>query len=148
MPLIHFVETKESEKNKCLCYWVESFYLKGRKIQVMTSEIIEAQNLDHLLWVFSQKSFVPHEVGCPEEADPLTPVYIVTETKKIPGFDVLVMSTECPLDYVAQFTESVHFVCMDNDAHRKRCRQYWLEARKRGFELKHHRYRPLAALKN
>ncbi len=148
MPIIHFVETKESEKNKRLCYWVERFYLKGDRIQIGVSELIEAQNLDHLLWVFNQRSFIPHEIGYPEPPDPLTPVYIVPEKRKIPDCDVLIMNLELPLDFVSRFKESVHFVCIDNDTQKEQCRKYWLEAKQRGFDLKHHRYRPLATLRN
>jgi len=147
MPLIHFVETKEAEKNKCLCYWVGRFYTQGKKIQIIVSEHLEAQNLDHLLWVFNQRSFIPHEIGCPEKPNPLTPVYIASEEKKIPGFNVLVMSRECPLEFVEFFEESVNFVYMDNQENRNWCRNYWIEAKKRGFNLKHHPYKPLGQLK-
>ena len=148
MPLIHFVETKESEKNKCLCFWVEKFYSLGKKVQIAVLEHVEAQNLDYLLWVFSQKSFIPHEIGYPGEYDSLTPVFILTEDIKIPQCEVLVMSRLCPLDFVSRFSESVTFVCLDSEDQRKECRNYWLEAKERGFELKHHRYRPLGALRS
>ena len=104
MPVIHFVETKESEKSKCLCYWVEKFYLAGKKIQIVVSEHIEAQDLDYLLWVFNQRSFIPHAIGYPETDDILTPVHILTEESKIPDSEVLIMSRECALDFVSQET--------------------------------------------
>lgn len=141
MTVLHFVETTKTEKNKCLCSWVERFYSRGYKIQVITSDHLEAQNLDHLLWVFRQASFIPHQIGTPNNtADSLSFVFLTTELVKIPEISILVMAHKCELDFLKVFEQSVHFVCMDDNERKLQSRNYWTQAQKMGFELKHHPY--------
>ena len=141
MTILHFVETRQTEKNKSLCSWVERFYLKGHKIQVTVSDHLEAQTLDHLLWVFRQASFIPHQIGAPNgTTDSLSFVFLTTELVKIPETSILVMAHKCQLDFVKAFEQGVHFICMDDNEHKVQSRNYWTEAAKIGLELRHHPY--------
>ncbi len=147
MPIIHFVETRQPEKDKCLCAWVEKLYIRGLKIQVFVSDLMEAQNLDYLLWVFKQQSFIPHKIYASGNDYTLTPVIISSEKIRLPKADALVMSRGCSLEFVRHFKEAVHFICVDDEAFKSGSRQYWITAKEQGFDLKHYPYRPLGRMR-
>ena len=62
-------------------------------VLVVTDSTIAAQNLDQMLWSFSQESFVPHRIITrPGQEPPLEPVVIVSSSMFLPGFQVVVAS--------------------------------------------------------
>ena len=73
------------------CRLTEKAYLRDLSIVISNDTLADARSLDELLWTFSERSFVPHEV-CPDEhsMDPATRVQLVALPTPTPGADLLV----------------------------------------------------------
>jgi DNA polymerase III subunit chi len=77
------------------CRLTEKAYLRDLSIVIANDTLEDARSLDELLWTFSERSFVPHEV-CPDEhsVDPATTVHLVAlpsaTSWPMPGADLLV----------------------------------------------------------
>jgi DNA polymerase-3 subunit chi len=77
------------------CRLTEKAYLRDLSIVIANDTLEDARSLDELLWTFSERSFVPHEV-CPDEhsVDPATKVHLVAlpsaTSWPMPGADLLV----------------------------------------------------------
>ena len=77
------------------CRLTEKAYLRDLSIVIANDTLADARSLDELLWTFSERSFVPHEV-CPDEhsVDPATKVHLVALPSStpwpMPGADLLV----------------------------------------------------------
>jgi len=136
-----FVETRTDEKRKLLCKWVEHFYENGRKVQVSVDSTTAAQNIDQLLWTFSQGSFIPHKIISTATPQPfLEPVAIAVGQIKLQELDVLIADASVGLDIMEQFDLVVHFILMDDPEKRQESRLLWQAAKERGFQLQHSPY--------
>ncbi len=62
------------------CELVGKAYAGGRKVAVRTADMAAAQQLDQLLWTFSQQSFIPH-VLAESKLTAETPVIIDTAAR-------------------------------------------------------------------
>ncbi len=67
-------DVDEMARLNLACRLAEKAYLGGQRVVVRCGSVDEARALDERLWVFSEKSFVPHELV--ERADDDTPVCI------------------------------------------------------------------------
>jgi DNA polymerase III subunit chi len=81
-------EASDPARLKLACRLAEKAYLAEHRVLVWHTDPAELQKLDELLWTFSDRSFVPHEITRPGEAGeapvllaagaaPLTPVELV-----------------------------------------------------------------------
>jgi DNA polymerase III subunit chi len=99
----------------------------------------EAQQLDDLLWTFSQGSFIPHRVVRGELASPpLEPVLIGVNQQPAPGrWNVLInLAAEVP-EFVSQY-ERVAEVVDANPVRREQSRERYRFYRDRGYKLNTH----------
>ena len=77
------------------CRLTEKAYLRDLRIVIANDTPADARSLDELLWTFSERSFVPHEV-CPDghSLDAATKVHLVASPSPTPwpmsGADLLV----------------------------------------------------------
>ena len=131
-----------------LCQWVNTFYEKGRMVQVVTDSTPAAQHLDQLLWTFAQGSFIPHRIlGADEtdrsaDSDPaetalMEPVVLTIGNNVAPGYEVIVADSPVDLDFLLHFKVAVHFVLLDNTEQRQESRLLWQKARDQGVEAEH-----------
>lgn len=99
----------------------------------------EAQQLDELLWTFSQGSFIPHRVVRGEVASPpLEPVLIGVNQQPAPGrWNVLInLAAEVP-EFFSQY-ERVAEVVDANPVRREQSRERYRFYRDRGYKLNTH----------
>jgi DNA polymerase-3 subunit chi len=99
----------------------------------------EAQQLDELLWTFSQGSFIPHRVVREALTEPpAEPVLIGLNQPPAPGrWDVLVnLAADVP-DFFSRY-ERVAEVVDGNAARRERSRERYRFYRDRGYKLNTH----------
>jgi DNA polymerase-3 subunit chi len=78
----------------------------------------EAKALDDLLWTFSERSFVPHDLCLDQEFDAATPVHIGLDAATLPAGNLLVNLTDrlpAGLERYARVAE-----IMDADLERRR----------------------------
>jgi DNA polymerase III subunit chi len=96
----------------------------------------EAQQLDELLWTFSQGSFIPHRIVRGELAQPaLEPVLIgVNQPPSAGRWDVLINLAEEVPEFFSRY-ERVAEVVDANEVRRERSRERYRFYRDRGYKL-------------
>jgi len=135
---IYFVETKSDEQKRLLCRWVEHFYEEGRKVQVVTDGALGAQQLDQLLWTFSQASFVPHRiVSSPNQPPGREAVAVTAGEVPLEGYHVVVCDGPVSREFLGRFPLALHFVLLDDAQRREHSRALWQWAREQGHTVRH-----------
>lgn len=135
---IYFVETDARDQRICLCRWVERFYEEGKRVRIVVDSTMAAQNLDSMLWSFSDLSFIPHRIWGPDWEDSRAePVVITVGEAALEGFDVLVCDGAVELELMECHPVAVHFILRDDQERKQASRLLWQRAKERGF-LAHH----------
>jgi len=134
---IYFVETAVSEQRVLLCRWTERFYMKKKRVQVLVDSRAEAQQVDQLLWSFSQSSFIPHAVANPGEVPPAEPVLITVAKSRIEGFEALICDIPVGVEFMSEFDFAVHFILRDDPERTAQSRVLWQKARESGMTPVH-----------
>ena len=142
MTKVIFTEVTESRMEMSACQIAERTYLQGDKLQIIAPNQQLAVRLDDLLWTFRPDTFVPHGFFGHEKDEPLPPVVITTKQEKIPGFESLLMLDFCPVETVAQFSQAIHLVIVDNRERLAASRDYWIQLKEAGFSLSHQKRLP------
>lgn len=136
--LIYFVETRADGQRILLCRWIERFHDSGRRVQLVVDSSQAAQYVDHLLWTFSQESFIPHRIAGPGAGQkPSEPVVITVGESQLEGFEVLVCDGRVQLEFMLRFPLSVHFVLTDDEERKQESRLMYQKARDSGVRLRH-----------
>jgi DNA polymerase III subunit chi len=73
------------------CRLTEKAYLRDLSIVVANDTPADAQGMDELLWTFSERSFVPHDICLSADSvHPATKVHLVAPPTPLPAADLLV----------------------------------------------------------
>lgn len=134
---IYFVETTISEQKEFLCRWTERLYMEKKRVRILVDSTIEAQLIDHLLWTFSQGSFIPHVILGPGEAPPAEPIIITPAEFPVDGFEAVLCDGPADIEFMSGFETAVHFILKDDDERRKHSRLLWQRARDSGVNPVH-----------
>ncbi len=141
--MLYFLETDTRGRQLLLCRWTEFLFEQGQRVHVLTDSTTSAQHLDHLLWSFSQPSFVPHRIFHPDQAadadGPAEPVVITVTPCYLRDYSVLVCDAPAPLDLLKRYPLALHFVLMDHSEQRQESRLLFQQARREELELRHFR---------
>ena len=132
-----FIEVTASRLEIRACEIAERTYVQGNRLQIIAADQQQAVRLDDLLWTFRPDSFVPHGFPKGKKDEPLPPVVITTERKKIPSFEFLLMLDYCPIETLVQFSRVIHLVVVDKRERLEASRGYWAQLREAGFSLRH-----------
>jgi DNA polymerase-3 subunit chi len=141
MPRVDFYVLSEGEGDARLhfaCRLAEKATDQGMRVYIQTDSLGEAQRLDELLWTFTDRSFLPHEIAT--DASPAHPKVMVLlgPGDAPPAYrQVLVnLTTHLPVDLDA-FERIAEIV--DVDPERKRLsREKYKQYRERGCALETH----------
>ena len=123
---------------RCACRIIEKAFDVGHRVYVRVANAAEAQRLDDLLWTFSDRAFIPHQVWNSEEAaHDVVKVLIGESPAPANHRDVLVnISGKLP-EEIAAFTRIAEIV--DTDPERKRLsRELYKQYREAGCALDTH----------
>jgi DNA polymerase-3 subunit chi len=142
MTKVIFIEVTTSRMEMSACQIAERTYLEGGKLQIIAPNQQQAVRLDDFLWTFRPDSFVPHSFFGGEKDELLPAVVITTEPEKIPGFESLLMLDFCPVETVAQFSQAIHLVIVDNRERLAASRDYWIQLKEAGLKLIHQKRQP------
>ena len=73
------------------CRLTEKAYLRDFRVVIVSSSSTDSLALDDLLWTFSERSFIPHQICADgQPPDPATKVYLADSGKAPPPADLLV----------------------------------------------------------
>ena len=118
------------------CRLTEKAYLRDLSIVIANDTPADARSLDELLWTFSERSFIPHEVCADEHSmDPATKVHLIALPSPTPcptrGADLLVNLTSRLPDGWERYPRIAEIVDADEE-----CRRLGRERFKAYRELK------------
>lgn len=82
-------DADEDGRRGYACRLVEKAYQQDNRVVVRCASPDEARDFDQLLWRFSDRSFVPHEL-LGAGVDTATPVVVLGDAQEPPAGDVLV----------------------------------------------------------
>jgi DNA polymerase-3 subunit chi len=118
------------------CRLAEKAVDHGLRVYLQTASIAEAQRLDELLWTFSDRSFLAHEIG----ASPSHPKVMVLlgEGEAPPDYRQVLINLTDRLPSNLEAYERIAEI-VDVDAERKRLsRERYKQYRERGCALETH----------
>jgi DNA polymerase-3 subunit chi len=141
MPRVDFYVLSEEAPDvrlRCACRLIEKATELEHRVYVLTNSVDLSRRLDDLLWTYSDRTFLPHDVWDAGAApDPLSKVLIGEQPAPMPYRDLLLNFTDQPpadLDSYARIIEIV-----DSDPERKRLsRERYKHYREKGCALETH----------
>ena len=107
--LIRFLILSNDTKQKLICELTEKFYLAGKKVVILVKDDEQGNELDHLLWIWKQASFIPHLYNQQLSHKILEPVVLTAHIENNPGFEVLLLAHPVELDTVLKFKQVIDF---------------------------------------
>lgn len=115
------------------CRLVRKAYGSGLKVVCYSGSPSVLEELDELLWTFSEEDFIPHvRVGHPDIAD--TPVILTNNADDIRHYDLLInLDKQCP-PFFARFERLVEIVGTNED-HKALARERYRFYKDRGYPL-------------
>ena len=123
---------------RCACRLAEKAVDQGLRVYIQTSSLGEAQRLDELLWTFSDRSFLAHEIaGDGAPTHPKVMVLLGEADAPEPYRQLLINLTDRLPEGPERFARIAEIV--DVDAERKRLsRDRYKHYRERGCTLETH----------
>ncbi len=119
----------DSGHTRYTCRLAEKAYKLKHRIYIHVDTSVEAQQLDELLWTFSQGSFVPHE--CLNGSEPQSPVVIGFGSDAPQDYSLLINLSQQIPGFYHQF-ERVAEVVADHDSLRQTSREHFRFYRDQG----------------
>jgi DNA polymerase III subunit chi len=107
--LIRFLVLNSDTRQKLICEVAEKFYSAGKKVIIRVKDAEEGNEIDRLLWIWKQSSFVPHLFTQHLNYTIPEPVVLTTQIEANPGFDILMLADPVPLDTVLKFAQVIDF---------------------------------------
>jgi len=129
-------EADERARRTFACRLIEKAYLQDHRVLVRLDSEDDARDLDELLWRFSDRSFVPHEMSPPSGTDD-APVLLTSAAETSAAADVLVNLGRDVPPWFDRFARVAEVVGADEDSRRSgrdRFRYY----RERGLDPETH----------
>lgn len=106
---IQFIVLTGDTKQKLICELAEKFYFAGKKTIIQVKDEEEGNELDRLLWIWKQASFVPHLFTRTLSYQILEPVVLTSQVIDNPGYDIFLMACPAPLETVIKFERVIDF---------------------------------------
>jgi DNA polymerase-3 subunit chi len=130
---VEFVKLKRPEKAKILCDLAEEFYLAGQRVILLVQDENQGVTLDRFMWTWKKGAFIPHvyDNGSVDSHD--EPVVIVDEPHNPNGAEVLVLGTDCDLEFIRQFRKVIDFAEAYDDERLEESRTRFRSYRELGF---------------
>jgi len=130
----YILENEDSNgKLKYTCRLAHKGYNHGLKILIQTRDKKQSEQLDTLLWTFSQGSFIPHSIAAEEELDwqsypvQLSDIPVLDTSGTQNNFDMLINLREEPMANEKPDCRVAEIVCneaRDKNSARNRYRNY------------------------
>jgi len=122
-----------------VCRLLRKATLAGHRSWVLAPQD-QIQELDALLWTFSQQEFIAHAIDSPQ-TQALIPRSAVVLSDAMPaeaaGRSLLVNLQSTVPEGFARFDRVIELVT-DDPAHKEAARQRWRQYRQSGFEIEQH----------
>ena len=131
-------EDSPDARLRCACRLAEKAVEHGHRVYLQTASLAEAQRLDELLWTFSDRSFLAHEIA--NGGDPMHPKVMVMlgEGDAPPAYRHVLINLTDRLPASVEAYERIAEI-VDVDPERKRLsRERYKHYRDKGCALETH----------
>ncbi|OGT05921.1 MAG: hypothetical protein A2X78_03945 [Gammaproteobacteria bacterium GWE2_37_16] len=118
---------------RSICQLVEQNYLNNKSVFLHTDSESLAKQLDDLLWIFKDVSFLPHEIY-KENSVSQAPILIGINLTAAPKMDILINLTTEMTKFHKQFTQILEIVPNDETL-KANARQRYKYYKEHGEEL-------------
>jgi DNA polymerase-3 subunit chi len=108
-PNIVFIVLSSAVKEKIVCDLAEKCFLSHKRVVILVKDENEAQQIDKLLWMWKQQSFVPHRYSESLDESFAESVVITTQVNKNPDFDILLTLHPVDWDILVKFGMVIDF---------------------------------------
>jgi len=119
------------------CRVADKAFRNGHRVYVLASDGRQAEELDQLMWTFSQGSFTPHETYAGTIENEQTPILIGTGDAPESWHDILITLTEDVPPFFSRFERVIEIVGQDENQ-KKNARDRFRFYRDRGYALQSH----------
>jgi DNA polymerase-3 subunit chi len=127
-PRIFFLILESDNKKRIVCDITEKLYQAERRSVFFVKESALAKDLDRMLWIWKQSSFIPHVYSERLDNRYDEPVVITSQIDKVENFNTLILYDPAPLEVMSRFDLVVDFAEKYNQTSllqsRERYRQY------------------------
>jgi DNA polymerase-3 subunit chi len=118
---------------------IEHAYERHEKVVIYAGTVERAADIDRLLWINKQESFIPHRIFSGPAQEFLEPIAIVTAEKNPIGANILVADAHCSLDFALSFDVVHEFVRRSSPEMHEACRNRFRAYRARQVAVAHQR---------
>jgi len=119
------------------CRVADKAFRNGHRVYVLASDVRQAEELDQLMWTFSQGSFTPHETYTGKIENEQTPILIGTGDAPDSWHDILISLTEDVPPFFSRFERVIEIVGQE-ESQKKNARDRFRFYRDRGYALQSH----------
>lgn len=120
------------------CRLAEKAVEQGHRVYIQTASPADAQRLDDLLWMFNDRSFLPHEIVSGNEASHSRVMILLGDAMAPPGHrQLLINLTNAVPAELDSYERIAEIVDVDPDSKRQ-SRERFKAYRERGCELTSH----------
>jgi DNA polymerase-3 subunit chi len=131
-----YVLPENSNMDRFACTMIGKAWSKGNQVYVHTASMAEAAQIDDLLWIFRDISFIPHTV-IEGDGQVESPVIIGCQDTSPEGKQVMVNLTSAVPSFALDFTRVIEFVAGDQ-TRRQQARVRYRHYRDLGCDIKNH----------
>jgi len=131
-----YVLPENTNTDRFACIMIGKAWSKGNQIYVHTTSMAEAAQIDDLLWIFRDISFIPHAV-MEEDGQVESPIVIGCQDTSPEGKQVMVNLTSAVPSFAMAFTRIIEFVAGDQ-ARRQQARMRYRHYRDLGCDIHNH----------
>ncbi|NLV31441.1 MAG: DNA polymerase III subunit chi [Acidobacteria bacterium] len=132
-----FHDTGAERRDPCLFGIVESALSRRERVLIYADGEARAADIDRMLWVLKQESFLPHRVMREEDRDAEIPVAIVTVEINPAQAGILIADGHCGLDFAVRFRVIHEFVTRTSPGVHQACRERYRAYRSRQVAVEH-----------
>ena len=104
-----FIVLTLANKQRILCDLTEKLYTSGKRVVLFSDSEQLAVELDRMLWVWKQSSFIPHIIINELATSLEEQVVIAQSVAANADYDVLIQATPAPDDIRKQFSLAIDF---------------------------------------
>lgn len=123
---------------RCACRLAEQAVDQGQRVYLQTATTAEAQRLDELLWTFSDRSFLAHEIAAGTEPSHPQVKVLLGEAEAHPAYrELLINLTDRLPANPEAFQRVIEIVDVDPER-RRLSRERYKQYRERGCTLDTH----------
>jgi DNA polymerase-3 subunit chi len=131
-------QTSPDADRREACRLSEQAYELGRKTFIRVANDADAQRVDELLWSFSDRAFVPHEIASSESPTNAKIAVLIGREQVPAGYDQLLINLCDDLPPEFEHCEQIAEI-VPNEVDRKRlARDRFRQYRERGCTLESH----------